>query len=1376
MTDANTSAAKALHEKCAIHHSIQQKDLLNLLGAVVESLRVGDAVTDPETQVPKIYSDWLSLEFVRERSEGGITPNGFYIHPLIKKRSDAENLRLNILTLEDVADLFKSLPDFIDEKIKKNEYSNVDVLNEEQNQLLDRLKADQNGELVKRDLNFLRDDSRVLLSVVATLGANVKEGEKAPEINITLPDQYKSLLNGTLSVPTSWEWVKPLVADVVKAELSTRVIFFDFDGSSIGVDVKEIRFFLNSWLKKLYDEHAENFRVKGTPLPESRLFDATNKLPLYFDLDIWVELDRDIAKFIAGELGDVIEKYLTSKGGGAGLPVFEKKTTEEEETKENVTKNVRKVEDVDDLIKKFEQAGKSYADETNRLTTILLPQFFAMHGIRKDIEYLSSIDGGNFRQVEREFRLELENVLRSLSPTELQLLSTRGASLEFRLIILRKLYGKLSTNPRFIGSLTQYKENYVEEIERRISKGEPLQSELKELNIQANLPDDAFERALESQQRSPRNDWLKDDTLQTKGVGELAEFSNLHELTQRDFQMLVSRLTSSGSIDYDTLIRNLDVIIAERWSPEQLRHLDPGQAQAVFGMILPDSIKGNSEVYRLFLQLCAEYLYARRQRLADHYQLDQISRESSSHGDLASLAEARELADRYKEYGGGEAVIVARASDSTRVSSYSSSIATGVKAIHDETKEARKQGIDARHTDLEKKFSSETTISGKRKLLASLGVLTPDIDNVNNDEAAQFALLRSMYEEAMGNDYYDQVEGLDSMSYYEDEDRAYVQEGSDEADPSGQPQRRPTPQRYGQPGARSLMKGALNLKNKYKTAKDRIKKAKKAAKAAKKALKRVDDTMDKVEKVALAPFLGPLAMNKWVRRGAVGALIGMVLDTINLMQHSLGASIGGFFGGVGVGGITFFAGGGLFAVPAGIVGTWMGARAGAALESSITGVPVAQMGMTPAATLPAVTLPAVSTGLGGTSLAKGGTSSQAALGGTAQPSRVAGARSAVAAGSYIGGTMVIATATIAAGLQAPPIATLNASGLESRYVSIRKTTTSATSFPGAVPGQITYQIFLQAKDNYQIELQNFQDDFTIKVNSELNDGSPAELSCDSQMNMDTAVTKTFSSTDGEVLLGECTVPLDETYHDSSILNEVTVQFKVFENGTEIPNPEPNLGCGESNTTFCAMTALNICLGECPAGQQGCWPTSGKLTQPPYGEYSHSVVDAMDIGAPVGRTIYAPFNGTAYAFDTNSDEPGNQGLVFRKSDGSVSRIYGKHVLLVTDQGFVLLMAHMSQHGSLLSLGQGVQVSAEDVIGYVGNSGSTAAFPMGMHLHYEYRVPSGGTWKSVIPGAPQDPLSGIVPGIDGGDFVYADNLQTVSYDGGPSGKLPVCTTQR
>ena len=1340
MTDANSSGAN-LHVKCAIHEKIQQKDLLSLLGVVVESLRVGDAVTDPETQVPKIYPDWLSREFVRERSVDGITPNGFYVHPLVKKRSDVENLQKNILTLKDVTDLFKSLPEYIDDKIKKKEYSDVEVLNPEQNELLDRLKADQSGELLRIDLNFLRGDSQVILSIIATLGENVRSGEKAPEVDITLPDQYKSLISGELNLAVSWEWVKPLVNDVVRAQLNTRVIFFDFDGTQRGVDVKEIRFFLNTWLKKLYDEYSQKFREKGTPLPDSRLFDATNKLPLYFDLDIWVELDADVAKFIAGELAKVIDEFLKTKTASGGIPGLQKDTKEDEE-KEQVTANINKVEQVDELIKRFEDAGKSYRDETNRLTTILLPQFFAMHGIRREITELSSIDGANFGLVEREFRSELENVLRSLTPAELQLLSTKGASLEFRLIVLRKLYGKLSTNPRFIGSLTQYKENYISEIERRISTGEPLQNELKEINRQSNLPDDDFNRDLANKERSKRDDWIKDSSGQTNGVAELKEFSGLHNITQRDLKLLIARLAKDGSVDYDTLLRNLDVIIAERWSPEQLRHLSQGEAQAVFGMILPDSLRANSTTYNLFLQICAEYLYARRQHLADNYHLDQISRDNGRATDLASLAAAQTLAERYKDYGGGEAVIVARASDTTTVNSYRSDIAVGVKAIHAETKEQRKESIDSRQKSLSDQYNATTTIEGKRKLLASLGVLTLDIDDVQNDETAQIALLQSLFEEAMQADYNDQIVALDEISFYEDEDGGYVQEGGLEEEPT---QRRAVPNRYGQPGARSLMKGALNLRNKFKAAKKRIKQAKRVLNPVKKSL-------EEFEKAALTPFLGPLAQNKYTRRGSVVALAAMVLDTINIMQHSFTGMIGGLVG-MGTGGLITGASGvlltggpwgALFAVPGGIVGAWTGAHAGAAMFGQT--VPTLSLGSSSVAAGSGVGSGAAALNKGAAKVALTGAEGQ--TGGLGS-----GASTALASGGYVVGTIVVATATIAGALQVPAIQTLNSSGLESRYVSIRKTTTGENSYPTAVPGQITYQIYLSAKDTYQIDLQNFQDTFTIKVNTDKNTGTPAELSCDSQLNMDTARTKQFTAADGEVLLGECTVPLNESYHDSSILNEITIQFAVSENGVPVSNEKPNLNCGENDTTFCAMTSLNICLGECPAAKQGCWPTTGNVTQPPYGGFSHSVVDAYDIGAPLGTPVYATFEGEAYAFDTNDPEATNQGLIFRSRDGSISRIYGKHVLLVANEGFVLLYGHMSEHGEKMVLGDKTHVVPGDVVGYVGNSGSTLAFPMGNHLHYEYRVPSGGTWKTVIPGAPQDPLTNIVPGDAPGErFVY------------------------
>lgn len=1343
MTDAGT-ARRDFHEKAAIHHAITQQNLEQLLGIIIQVIQVGENVESPETQFPKIYPEWLSIEFVRERSSNGVTPAGFYIDPRLQKR--AEKTPENILTLTDVTDIFKSIAkenpvdhsdSYIETKIKEHEYADVSVLNEAQLELYNRIKGDEQGELLRRDVNFLRADSRNLLSIIATLHGNAGTQAEVVETVAAFPDEFTTLIADELNLGVSWEWVKPLIDDVVTTPLDSELVFFRYDNKRIAVRVVAVRFFLNTWLKKLYEQYSERFREKGLDLPDTKLFDATNKSPAYFDLEYWVELDEQVARFIQKDLAPIIEQFLRSAPAAAVGLSYQKKDTEEEEKKEQLTKDLKKPEDVDDLLKRFDEAGKSYRDETNRLTTILLPQMFRMHGVIRDLGELEQIDRADFINIEREFRSELENVLRSLTPAEFALLNQRGASLEFRLIVLRKLYGKLSTNPRFVGSLQGFKENYVEFVQKQVDEKKAPQRELDDLERYVNLPDSAFDDRLQSEQSRER-DWAKLSTTSTSTVS-LKNYINLHEITQTDFQFILLRLTDD-TFDRETLLRNLDVLIAERWSLDQLRNLRADQAAAVFGMALPESLLRDEARYHLFLQLCTEYLYARRQRLANHYQLDAISRDSGKDGDLASLAEAQATAERFKDYGGGEALIVARASDSKRVQEYNNghhTLAVGITAIHNETKQSRKDKVEQNNKETKERFH-DMSIDDKRALLSSLGVLTLDLDADNIDETAKLLAINQRFEAAMAEDYADGISSLDNLSYFEDQDDGFVQEGGEE----GQT-RRGVPHRFGRPGGRSLMKGALNLRKKYNTAKTRIQQAKKAAKAAGKAF-------EAVESVLTAPI--PIK-NKWAKRGILAVGAALFVDFLNTIQSGIGAQIGAGVGAFAGGVVTFFTGGsGFFIIPA---TTYLGAKIGQAAQFGIEGIfggrpEVGYNGPGLSSFTPTV---ATSPAAGTVMAAKAGIDSAVANAKASAAGLTGSLPSAIAtaaSGTYLGVTLLVAT-VITASLQPPPLSTIGSSGLESQYVAIRKEVNGPTSYGDVVPSNLNYTISIEAKGDYEIEIINFQDDFTVTPNEELNTENPPDLNCENNLNIDSLQTRVLRPEDGEILIGDCPVTLNQSYHDTSIINKFTVQFRVRLNGEEITNESPDPSCGENENTFCAISGAAVCIGECPAQTEGCWPTTGTLTQGPHDTFSHSLVDAFDIGAPLGREVYATFDGTAWAFDTFSAEPSQQGLVMPGAQSP--KIYGKHVILVTNQGFVLLYGHLSRHGSTLQLGQPIPVTAGTLVGYVGNSGSTPQFTMGNHLHYEYRIPAGGGWKSNSVRAPNDPLSKIVPGdAPGQDFVY------------------------
>ncbi|MBU6388351.1 M23 family metallopeptidase [Patescibacteria group bacterium] len=117
------------------------------------------------------------------------------------------------------------------------------------------------------------------------------------------------------------------------------------------------------------------------------------------------------------------------------------------------------------------------------------------------------------------------------------------------------------------------------------------------------------------------------------------------------------------------------------------------------------------------------------------------------------------------------------------------------------------------------------------------------------------------------------------------------------------------------------------------------------------------------------------------------------------------------------------------------------------------------------------------------------------------------------------------------------------------------------------------------------------------------------------------------------------------------------------------------------------------LGGSGAAQNGYYgnPLPGSLvTQGIHGW------NAVDLGAARGTPIHAAADGT---------------VIIARNNGGWNGGYGNYVVITHDNGSETLYAHMSH--SIVSPGQ--SVSAGQIIGYVGMTGSTT----GPHLHFEVR---------------------------------------------------------
>jgi hypothetical protein len=880
--------------------------------------------------------------------------------------------------------------------------------------------------------------------------------------------------------------------------------------------------------------------------------------------------------------------------------------------------------------------------------------------------------------------------------------------------------------------------------------------------------------------------WVADSHVQ-KGErpAPISDFSQLSKLTQADLEAILFAVTKE-KLDYPKLFRNLDLVIAERWSPDQLRGLSATDAAVILGISL-DGLRDNPQKYGNFINILVQYLYVRRQRLADHYQRDALSRDRAQQDETATpeqiekLKELQLLADKLTAEGGandksaGEIIAAARALDTHDIRKLRESghqLATFIGAVHSIEKDGRKTKFEAEQQKKGNEFFAEgVTISKKRKMLEDLGFFKSELDTYQDDTEA----LNKLYQQSLAEQsksYLGSGGGYgeyDSLSYYEEQDdEGVVEDEGYTGVPQGMPgYRNPGRQRYGVAGkARSLAKGAIDVRRQL----NETKKKQKEAKKLKKRLQKLKQTTQTAARVALA--------NKELIGTGIVAGIG-IARIIYILQNGgvfskIGLGLGSFFGGLGGGWAGTFlpipfagTGGGVFFGALG--GGWGGMELGYALDQQtgfaldkVLGTGAGQPQAAAAAYTPPV-LPASS-----------------ALPPTKVAATISGSSAAQASGisitqwTAIGSTVAYTTTTMLSagsiynGLQPPPLGTIGSDGTESAYVILEKVATNAdgTAPNGTVPAEIKYQLWIEARDDYRIEVTNFTDVFSVRTNSQErgNQPAPAVPSCADVTfeNLKTRINTDGSGAnpvahkngtpdpgevvgeDGRIFVGECTVNFDESYNHTGVLNTFTVNFTATgPTGTPI--------------TDTAETAELVCFGQCPQRRQGLWPTTGVMVQGPYGTFSHGATDAIDISNRAGPGIYAPYTGTAYFFindDVNiNTNPATAGL---------DKNYGNHVILVTDDGFVLLFAHMDAaapfvdqiNGQTVVPGGSYQITEPCTkLGKMGNTG----WSEGTHLHYEYRVYAGRSWYSYGAGG-RKILETLVP------FPY-ENGKSVSTECGP-----------
>jgi len=692
--------------------------------------------------------------------------------------------------------------------------------------------------------------------------------------------------------------------------------------------------------------------------------------------------------------------------------------------------------------------------------------------------------------------------------------------------------------------------------------------------------------------------------------------------------------------------------------------------------------------------------------LADHYELDAISREKSGQRDkdgnltpytpaaLAALQSSQALAETHKDAGGGEAIIVAKSSATDRRSEYAAgghSFSTSIEAIHGAVQKEKDAQIQAEHQQRRNAFDA-LSLDQKRELLARLGVLTTEIDDVRTNKKSQDQYLHQQLESGLSRRYAEFQADSSDLSLYEQEDEAVVQDQGGYST-AGQPKYRPAGiQRYGRPSlARSLMKGALKLKKPFAKTKNN----------ADKALMVMSAVAERGEQALATAVMGPLGQNKYVRRGIIAALASALVAVMSyVINGGILTKIGALLGGI-AGGAAGFTIGGVAAIPGAIGGSLVGAAAGYGIEE--------RLGFHPKATFNGP-------GLGGGAAVNGAPAAKASatLNSLQAQSGLGSSLTQVAAASgtlaYVSTSAMLVYSSLIGGLQQPPLGTIGSDGQESPYVILTKTSVQGAQFDNSkLPGSVTYQIFIEAKDNYSLEVTDLHDEMSVKLNDgkrTKTESPPPTPSCPN-VNFAQLQKKVFTKDDGKFKVAECVTNFDGSYHDAGVLNKLNIKFNVTQtDGTIIKDQT-------------AETAEIICFGECPQFQTGGWPTHGVELQGPYGTFSHAHSDAIDFARVKSDKdnviIYATFPGTAWFFKGNSLDPALKG---------VDPNYGNHVVLVTNDGFVFLYGHLREFSSQFEVGKSYPVQPCTELGIMGTTGNST----GVHLHYEYRVYAGRSWYS------------------------------------------------
>jgi|GEM_PF-2766751 len=124
---------------------------------------------------------------------------------------------------------------------------------------------------------------------------------------------------------------------------------------------------------------------------------------------------------------------------------------------------------------------------------------------------------------------------------------------------------------------------------------------------------------------------------------------------------------------------------------------------------------------------------------------------------------------------------------------------------------------------------------------------------------------------------------------------------------------------------------------------------------------------------------------------------------------------------------------------------------------------------------------------------------------------------------------------------------------------------------------------------------------------------------------------------------------------------------------------------------------------------------------------HSI--ALDFALAGGTPLYAPTSGTV------------TGVVSSVNYTSVDGGYGNYVQMETDDGYIIIMAHLAYGSIPVTIKSGARVSEGTLIGRMGKTGNSQGTGDTTHLHFEIRDKTNSLLPYVASNNDYTPLTGI-----------------------------------